>query len=779
MVLWNANENYEAVIAGLTSIGYHGALLEREYGFADYLAPQRPQRRIGAAAFGQTPVSYESACIGVACANGTSGRALVNEYRGLGAPVFLEVDASRVTEWLVSLHEDQHEIVQEYPTERIPELFKSRAQFWKPDALLRAKNIGSYRWVQQGNLFAGVLPELEEQIQESLDPLLRDALSRTKKAYRESSGRDANPAHLFKLVFLLLTAKVFHDRRVERFRSPPTDVDDLLVLVGAKYETDPHLLNRQARDTALSCIWTGMDFRNLSVEILSQIWSRTLVDAATRRKLGIHRTSRSIVRYIVDRIPFEHFGDERRIVLEPCCGSGVFLIGAMNVLRNNLFGASASERHQYFVKHLSGLEKDPFGVEISRLSLTLADFPHPGGWDVQEADVFTPGVMAANLQRAGVVLCNPPFEDFTGSDRATAQYSVKKPVELLHRVLDDLHPSGVLGFVLPRNFVDGRGYADIRRRIKERFADIELTVLPDRAFEAAAEVALLIAREPIPHEMCRVTYRCVNDSSKKWASFVTSHQVSGEQVAFMSADQAEDTLATYGLQEVWEILNNHHTLNDVAMLSRGLEWNRPLTLEQEETGNRDVFVRNEPAAGFMLGVPPRAKFNPFEVPSLKYLSIRPEDKRTNAYRLPWASAKVILNKSTRSRGRWRIAAFPDTDGVTCYQTFTAVWPKPDSDVWTLSATLNGPIANAFISTREGKTDNSMEVLGRIPMPYLTAAQTTHLHSLIAKYQRIIARLPDARLGKSAERVLLEIDAIVLDGYHLPPRIRATGSGLFP
>ena len=61
----------------------------------------------------------------------------------------------------------------------------------------------------------------------------------------------------------------------------------------------------------------------------------------------------------------------------------------MNELRQRLFGATPAERHKYFSEHIAGIEKDPFGVEISRLALTLADFPNPGGWDVEESDVFS------------------------------------------------------------------------------------------------------------------------------------------------------------------------------------------------------------------------------------------------------------------------------------------------------------------------------------------------------------------------------------------------------
>src|SRR6185503_517522 len=333
-------------------------------------------------------------------------------------------------------------------------------------------------------------------------------------------------------------------------------------------ETVPRLLNRSAREVAVELIWNEFDFRNLSVEVLAQMWSSMLIDDETQRRLGIHRTSRTIVRYIVERIPFEQPGDDKLIILEPCSGSAVFLIGAMNVLRHRLFGAPPSERHRYFTQHLAAVEAESFGVEISRLALTLADFPNPGGWNVTQGDVFEPGALTEQLARAGVVLCNPPFGVFEPEEKE--HYPVKsplKPVALLNRVLDDLHPSGVLGFVLPRTIVDGRSYKNVRRRLAKRFANIELLVLPDRAFDKSdSEIGLLIATEPIPHDSFRVISRKVNDSAEAWKRFVLKHEVSTHYQVVRSATEPSLTFDVPELPAVWGSLVSYPKLGDVAEL---------------------------------------------------------------------------------------------------------------------------------------------------------------------------------------------------------------------
>lgn len=759
------------VVAGLRSIGYNGALLEEDYKFPDWFAGGN-KWNVAAAAFGQTPVSYDSACIGVVASNGLRHQSIVNKCRALGAPIILEIDDTEIREWAVSRKENGHGLVEAYSASQVADMLASRANEWRPQNLLRLKNAGSYQWNRQLGLFVGLLPELEERIQENLAPLLQETLVEVRRSYVDSTRREPNPAQIFKLIFRVLTAKVFFDRQVSGFSRLSGDADELLEAVAKHYRDDNlRLLNRESRQIAADRIWKEFDFRNLSVEVLAQMWSSTLVDAETRRKFSIHRTSRTIVRYMLERIPFSSSGDDKRIILEPCSGSAAFLLGAMNILRPRLFAMDASERHRYFVNHLAGIEADPFAVEISTLALTLTDFPNPDGWDIAHGNVFDDSVSKSYLNRAAVVLCNPPYSDLDPGERSHSRY-VQQPAGVLDQVLRHLHPEGVLGFVLPRIFVDGRGaYAEIRERIAKRFASVEITLLPDRAFpDADSEIALVIAVDPIPHKAAHVVSRKVNDNPSAWSEFEASQQVSSEYAAEFSFDAAGRSLLIPELPEVWNFLDSYPTLDEVAEIHRGIEWNIPLTEHGRETGNRSKLVKHHPAEGFKEGIAPQTDFKIFEQPATAYLNFRPELQRGGPWRHAWDKPKVILNKAARSRGRWRMASFPDTRGLSCYQTYFGVWPKSVLDEWSLSAILNSPVANAFVATREGKTDVTKETLMLIPVPHLTEVQQRRLKELIKEYLRVTSSAPLENMQGDAEGLLKQIDAAVLSGYRMPPRI---------
>jgi N-6 DNA Methylase len=752
------------LIASHERLGYRGPRLERNYSFPDWFSAQKI-RTLAAAAFAQTPVSYETACIGVAESNGLREAALVNGFRGFGAPILLEVDRDEVREWAVSRVEDKHILLGRHAPSQLEKVIAERAQEWTPEYLLRSKNIGAFKWNQQFTLFSGLISDLEEQIQANLDPLLRETLSQTRASYIHAANRTPDPRHLFKLVFWVLTAKVFHDRGLNGFAALDGDPDQILSAVAKHYRAEPpRLLNKEARETAAMCVWRDLDFRNLSVEVLAHIWSKTLVDRETRRRLGIHRTPRSIVRYIIERIPFPKDSDDSRIIFEPCSGSAAFLVGALNHLRPNLCLSNPQERHKYYVKHLAGMEYDPFGVEISTLALTLADFPNPNGWDIREQDVFEPNAMSELLQRSGVVLCNPPYEALGEKERTRYGASDdRKPAELLRRVLADLHPSGVIGFVLPYIAVDGKPYADIRKLLAERFASIELTILPERSFEdAETDIAVLVAKEPIPHNSTRLSFKRVEDSEKAWGEFRRDHTVTTSYEGQFDPEGARRGLVLGDLPEVWSYLSSHRRLADVAWVHRGIEWKHHI--------NPDLHIKNEESEHFKLGVPPKAKFNAFEVPHLKYLNVDPDEQRTTAWQFDWAQPKAIVPKSRVSRGHWRLVSFVDRVGLFCYQTFYGVWPKDSSyDEVLLAAILNSPVANAFVATKEGNRDVTAEVLRLVPVPKFTSDGFAKMHDLVRRYERSIGSLPLDN-PEDPERLLKMIDATILAAYRMPPRI---------
>jgi hypothetical protein len=766
----NQRRNFELVLSALADVGYSGDLIRKEYRFNDWFAAKQtnrlPSRTIDAALFGRVPVDYETALIGVAMSNGEQGAALANANRALGAPLIVEVGETTAVPWAIGHDAELTRRIAEVPATDFLAWVQSHRQTLRPPEFLRAKNVGSAgpEFYQPG-LFAGLIPELEGTIAGILGPRLTRAFASGWKAYEEATGNRPREPKLFQLAFWLLTGKVFCDRKHPKFAnlSQTSGADEVLNRVAEHYRREPeNLLNRQARDAVFDYIWSKMDFQNLSVEVLSQLWSTTLVTPETRKKLGIHRTRRSLVRYIIDRIPFEAFSPDDRYVFEPCSGSAAFLVAAMERL-HDLFPEA---NHSYFRKRLSGLEKDPFGIEISKLCLSLADYPNPNGWKISPNDVFDANSMEGALAKARVVLCNPPFEPFSNDERSRYGVSfVERPAELLSRVLASLHPDGVLGFVLPRTFVDGQGYRSVRGQLVKRFRDLHILSLPDRGWEhASKETVALIATSPKSGTTSRLLYRIVKEPD--WKEFDRHHRVRSEESEDVTPAGAETRLMIPELREVWQFLADSKTIDDVADAHRGIEWNKRLRKNGNETGWRSKLIRSQPFNDGRLGVPPREYFRAFETPPYAYLDFSKEHRRRNSHDRDWHLPKVIMNSLTRSRGPWRLAAFVDVKGVACSETYTALWPKNGHSLNCIASVIIGPIANAFVACHEDKSHVRLDTIRAIPWPAFQSDTSNKLGALITTYKKGIDRMqPDM-----ADRALREIDAIVLDTYGLPRRL---------
>jgi hypothetical protein len=769
---------FSDLLRKLRAIGYSNELVARAYSLSDWFHPSSPVRVVPAAVFGRTPFSYDSACFAVLLPDGKQGLDLVYDFRALGAPLAFEVDTDSVTYWRVGAERDSIVPCGRFQPGQLDAAFEEHAEDWSPGSMLRAKNITFELGPRQLDFIdLGLLPALESHIREKLDRLLREALAEAIAGRSGRAGQRLDAVAIFRLVFHFLAAKVLHDRQVPGFKSLPlAEADSVLERVATYYgDAQPVAADRRTKDAVAATLWRRFDFANLSVEVLAHIYENTLVDALTRKKLGIHSTPPSIARYIVHRLPFEDFPQEERRVVEPCSGSGVFLVAALQRLRELLPGDfTDTMRHRYFTKMLHGYETDPFALEISKLCLVLADLPNPNGWSLHQEDVFDSPAMLGQLRRARIVLCNPPFEDFTEAERRKygALASAHKPAELLHRVLRHLHREGILGFVLPRSFVDGRGYREIREALARRYRELEVVALPDRVFSNSdLESALLLAHSPgesVSH--VSLAFARVGDAERQ--QFLSACAVSQRGHAVRTPEELAGTMAIPPFREIWERLAHNPTLGEVAEVHRGVEWKPPFRKEQHK------YISSQPKPGFKRGLlKVTDQFTGFLPPNgTVYLSIRPEHRRGGAFEYPWEEPKLISNAARLSRGMWRLAAFIDCEGLVCSQNFHGVWPRKVRLEF-LEAVLNGPIASAFIADHEGGRHVTKTTLSRLPLPREVSAHQEVVAKLVAGLRSHLAEaenqnvlMRQAPWQKKARELLLAVDAAVLRAYDLPPRL---------
>lgn len=767
---------FDAVLNGVEGLGYRGRLCQRGYEFSDWFGGQDDRVQVPAATFAREPADYDSACIAVFLQN---GGAPPLRYRSLGAPFGIEVQEDGIVPWSIGQNETTTRApVGRIPTDAVDRFFTSVDKKWNRDNVVRAKNIGKgvspceLDWVD-----TGLIPALEGEISRKLDAMLTNALGAGQRAYQRAKGQTPDAEELYRLVFRLLAGKVFHDRKVGNFRHLDANDNAREVLRAVcTYYQEPanYLANADAQQAVAAALWTGLTFQNLSVDALAFVYENTLVDDTMRRNNGIHSTPHRIARYVVDHMPFESIPEDERVVVEPCSGHGVFLIAALKRLRDLLDPSwDARRRHRYFVDRLLGFESDAFAREVCKLCLTLADFPNPNGWSLPPADVFTSRKLVEALGTARVVLCNPPFEEFSRAERQKygVDIGTSKPLEVLRRVLRHAPAGTNLGFVLPRTLLDGVSYRDVRGDLARRFGRLEIVALPDKVFRHADKQSVLLLASGTASGSVTVHFREVKKA--QLVEFYDHGAVTREDSGEFTAEAVESTTGFHVpvLQEIWQHLEHLPKLESVADIHRGVEWKSPFK------GNEKRYISAVEKKGWWKGLlNVREGFESYSLPRAIWLNPDPAYRLYDAWSLPWSQPKVIANAARKTRGAWRLAAAPDSTGLVCTQRYHCLWPTNGWGVKALAALLNSPVVSAFIASREGDRDVRKLTLEACPIPRLSTSDMVTLEGLVDAYMARMSESAANRLplwgGGSwedrARRVLLEMDALILRGYGLPP-----------
>ena len=334
------------------------------------------------------------------------------------------------------------------------------------------------------------------------------------------------------------------------------------------------------------------------------------------------------------------------------------------------------------------------------------------------------------------------------------------------------HKPDRIGFVMPRGFTHDRSYASLRSQIEKNYDEVELVSLPDRIFnESTVESSLLIARK-IPNAKYNaetINVSCVTVTDNERSEFLKTGKIEGQQSRRRVRSKTNDDLWFSSLWKIWESLKDNRCLSDVTTIHRGLEWN----YSQSEAWSH----KQKP--GYLLGIHRSSNvLGQFIEGEPVYLDSRVKSQRDNAHKHDWDSSKVILNAVRAGRGPWKMRAVPDKTGYACSKQFFGVWKKEDCpfDIYSLSAILNSPIANAFVSERMTGRDIPMYILKSLPLP--ENLDNESIRKKVIKYQEMGKELGGIKHEEELEALLKSIDAEILAAYDLPPQMERQLLDLF-
>lgn len=770
--------NTQVLRASLTHLGYRGADVFQGFRFAAVDLPARPIRTVDIAAFWDGPASYRTAALGVVRIHvNETARETVEATRSLGAPFLVVIDADEASLWT-------------YTASGATRLDSTLASDWQTLLADRTKyGPGPIRQLKAlqiradsqntGLLFdPRTLYAIQANTQLALDDMLTQFLSHfdEEKVTTSQLSLTTHYEVLFPLVFRLLAGKILIDREDSRVVSVNAeDPRAVVAMVESLYSLPAQRLQwTKTRVEQLTSAWhalrEGLYVRNVAADDLAFVYENTLITPETRKAFGTHSTPHSVADYVIRslRLPEGKAGAQLR-VYEPFAGACVFLTAALRRFKE-LFPQSWSvaKVHEHLVSHFVASEIDPFACEIARLALILADYPNHNGWHITREDLFKHDLLATRISRCDVLLCNPPFENF---DEPVSDLSVHKPVVLLDTIVKT--PPSFVGVVMPNGFSSHKVYREHIRRICEIYADVEVMQLPEGVFRHAtigAEILIAQCRrdEAARHVGARgeTTLRKSVVRRADWPRFTQTLQTSTNDMVKVDPHMSPGLVALRPLRRVWDYLAESPVLGSVAEMHRGLEW----------TTDQSKASRPKAASGFRRGLHRSGEsLAQFEVKQVAYLDARTSNLRGGAIKYPWASPKLIANAIRTSRGPWRLAATLDTDGLLVSQQFYGIWlreqQEPSWSLVELCAILNSPVANAFSFVHDEQKHLRKETLQKLPLP--SARISREIESLIGEYVSACegddGPLFSSR-SKSAQDLLIEIDALVLRAYDLPPRL---------
>lgn len=755
-------------------IGYAENLLQEDYVYADVFSQngQSEVKSIPLAVFSHLPFSYRTASFGVALANGRSGPTFIQDFRSLGAPQIFEVHSDQLQLWKVTVQGDPKHL-ETVGLENLSGLFGNYQDIWAPRQVSDAKS-GAEIPRQLDFIDLGLMPALDHEVRRKINELLEDSIALGKRTFeRKNDFAEAHYPLLFRLVFRLIASKILSDRDYpnnEFMKNPVAAIRSAEQYCFGEGIPEPVLNDYETQEEIWSHLKNAIHFQNLSVDTLAYVYENTLVTDEARREWSIHSTPPAIAEYIVKRLPFEDLAFEDRRVFEPFSGHSVFLVAAMQRLREILPPEmSTNQQHDYLVNMLAGIETDSFAREVARLSLMLADYPNPDGWNLHEGDVFDSPQFEQELRRANIILCNPPFGKFS-TDEKTVYRNLRsnwKPAEILNRVLQ--FPPKLLGFVLPRAFLSSGSYQDLRTTLGNTYSSFDVLSLPDRVFQnSEAETVLLLSSGGNQGSVRLRTGRVYEHELDRFYTRSLSWPMDEREVE--SRKDFADIMWLPPISEVWQAMAGMNLLSDFASVRTGIRYKGKMA----ENEAKYLSVVEKP--GFSPGVQRvQATVEPYVVTASDYFNMNPALIEGSAHNLAWSKPKLIINASRRSREAWPIAASVDYRGLIFSRNFYGLWPTKGLKLEVIAAILNGPVANAFVHSTERTRYIQAKRLKEIPVPDFTDRQQMAIESLVQQYIDTCDPLSQKKYSSNESRrlrleILQKIDGEVLKVYDLEPRL---------
>jgi N-6 DNA Methylase len=248
-------------------------------------------------------------------------------------------------------------------------------------------------------------------------------------------------------------------------------------------------------------LWQRYSFADLPVELISHIYQLFVKDK-TVEVYTPHFLVRLLLGEVLswERLDRLEKSDEE-VILDPACGSGIFLVEAYKRLVlhwrscNNWKRPDQATLKKLLTTRLRGIDLEEGAVELTAFSLCLALCDALEPIEIRASVKLFPPLKEVTIhtgcffearekqtinERVGVIVGNPPFESKLGTPSAERAYQrylqdhgalPDKQIAylFLHESMEMLTPGGVLSMLQQHNFLFNQNSIEFRRKFIERW----------------------------------------------------------------------------------------------------------------------------------------------------------------------------------------------------------------------------------------------------------------------------------------------------------------------
>ena len=450
--------------------------------------------------------------------------------------------------------------------------------------------------------------------------------------------------------------------------------------------------------------YTNMECLNIDVpngiwdsnkDILGFIY-QSLITEGEKNITGQYYTNRSVVEYIVNGKTLS----ETETFLDPCCGSGAFLMGVSTTNPSNLYG----------------FDINPIAVMIASANLIMKyseiEFtPHVFCIDYLSKDMFTNN-RADIPSKFDNIYTNPPW----GSDKEgiyTANYPLIKSKERASMVIAEsltrLKENGTLYFLLPTSLLKIKSHNDIRRYILSNTTIHQIDLYKDR-FDGVFTDYFSI--KICPQKTQEQTYVVTSDKGNYRITLSDSDYAPGN-IAIESFSKLDNSI----------ISKMESSCNDKLSHST---WALGIV-----TGDNKNKVKKEMAEG-LEPVYVGKHVAPFKLQDeSSYILFDPENFQQCAKEEYFRAPEKLIY---RFIAKYPIVAYDDKQCL-CLNSANILIPELDGiSIKSVAALLNSTLYHYYYSLRFSDIKVLKGNLQELPFPKLTKEQDEELSTLVTDIQ---------------------------------------------